>query len=232
MSPGDFVLDILDQVPKTGKTIVLIRHAKRDSFKGIPDSLRESVEITPDGVLMARAFGESLRQIFPGKRILLGHTIANRCRMTAESIQHGCQTGDDVHIVGCLPEVESVVLDPEHYVKLREEFTWPGLMQRWLDLEVPKETLQNPHAYCEKILGRLVSLPGVGENDLLVIIAHDVTLFPIIFSVFGTPVTSLEFLNGIVITEDSSLFEIRFSDADHTLKAGWDSNRSQGYDVP
>jgi broad specificity phosphatase PhoE len=228
MTPGDFVLDLLSHVPKSGKTIVLLRHSKRDSFKGIPDSLREGVEITPDGVLMARAFGESLQKIFPGKRILLGHTIANRCRMTAESIGHGCSCGGDVRILGYLPEVESVVMDPENYVKLREEHTWQGLMQRWLDLEVPEETLQNPHAYCDTLLEQLVSLPGVKDDDLLVVIAHDVTLFPIIFSVFGKAVTSLEFLNGIVITNKAAPYEIRFKDADHALKAEWGGGRTIG----
>lgn len=225
MNPGNFVLDLLNHVPKSGKTIVLLRHANRDSFKGIPDSLREAVEITPEGVLMAQAFGVSLQQIFPGKRVLLGHTIANRCRMTAESIGHGYSYEGDVRILGYLPEVESVVLDPENYVKLREEYTWQVLMQKWLDLEVPEETLQNPHAYCDKMLERLVSLPTVKDDDLLVIIAHDVTLFPIIFSIFGKRLTSLEFLNGIVITSDPSPFDIRFADADHCLKAAWNGDR-------
>ena len=89
MKPGEFVLDILKEVPKNRRTIVLIRHSKRDSFEGVPDHLREGVVITPEGIRMAREFGESLGEILPGKPLVLGHTVARRCRMTAESIRDG-----------------------------------------------------------------------------------------------------------------------------------------------
>jgi hypothetical protein len=227
MTPGNFVLNILKEVPKSGKTIILIRHSARDSFKGIPDSLREGVEITPEGILMAQSFGESLGTIFPGKRILLGHTIATRCRMTAESISHGYSSPERVRILGFLPEVESVVVDPYDYVRLREEFGWQGLMQKWLSLEIPEQTLEHPHKYCEKILARLVSYKEMNDNDILIVIAHDVTLFPIIFSIFGKQVTSLEFLNGLVITENSPGYEIQYADADHALKVDWRENKTK-----
>lgn len=221
MKHGDYVLNLLKEVPKTGRTIVLMRHSHRESFRGIPDNLREGVEITPEGVLLARAFGESLGQIVPKKRVLLGHTVARRCQMTAESIGHGYAFPDRVRILGCHPDVGSVVADPGNYIRLREELGWQCLMQKWLNHEIPEETLENPHTYCEKILDGLVSFPGMNHDDLLVVIAHDVTIFPILSSVFGKTVTSLEFLNGLVITGDSPAFEIRYADADHALKATW-----------
>jgi broad specificity phosphatase PhoE len=224
MNHGDYVLNLLKKVPETGKTIVLIRHSHRVSFKGVPDHVREGVEITPEGVLMARAFGESLGQTFPKKRILLGHTVTKRCQMTAESIGHGYAYQDRVRILRCHPEVGSVVADPDDYVRLREELGWQCLMQKWLNQEIPGETLENPHAYCDKTLGGLVSFPGMNHDDLLVVIAHDVTIFPILHRVFGKTVTSLDFLNGLVITGDSTTFEIRYADADHSLKADWSTS--------
>jgi len=221
MNHGDFVLNLLKEVPKTGKTIVLIRHSERNSFKGIPDNLREGVEITMDGIHMARAFGESLGQIFPGKRMLLGHTAAHRCKMTAESISDGYSSSGDVQLLGCLPDVKSVVANPDKYIELREEFGWQCLMQKWLELEITEQTLENPQKYCDNLLGSLVSFSEMNDNDLLVVIAHDVTIFPIIFSVFGKPVTSINFLNGVVITGDSTTFKIQYADADHSLKAEW-----------
>ena len=92
---------------------------------------------------------------------------------------------------------------------------------QWLDLEIPEQTLQNPHTYCKKILGRLVSFPAMDDNDLLVVVAHDVTILPILFSVFGKPITSIGFLNGVVITGGSGVFEIQYADADNSLKAVW-----------
>jgi broad specificity phosphatase PhoE len=214
----------LKEVPETKKTIVLIRHSHRDSFRGIPDHLREEVEITREGILMARAFGESLGQIYPKKRILLGHTIAKRCQMTAESIGQGYASPDRVRIMGCHPEVGSVVVNPDDYIRLREELGWRILMQKWLNSEIPEQTLENPHTYCDKTLKGLVSFPVMSHEDLLVVVAHDVTIFPILCSIFGKTLTSLEFLNGLVITGGSTAFEIRYADADHALKAEWSAS--------
>jgi broad specificity phosphatase PhoE len=221
MKHGDYVLNLLGKVPETGKTIVLIRHSHRDSFRGVPDHLREGVEITREGILLARAFGESLKRMFPKKRILLAHTAAKRCRMTAESIGHGYASPDRVRILGCQPQVGSVVVDPDTYIRLREELGWQCLMQQWLSQQIPEETLENPRTYSDKTLAGLVSFPGIHHDDLLVVVAHDVTIFPILYRVFGKKLTSLEFLNGLVITGGSPAFEIRYADADHTLKAEW-----------
>ena len=221
MNYGDYVLDLLRKVPETGRTIVLMRHSHRVSFQGIPDHLREGIEITPEGVLMARAFGESLGNIFPKKHILLGHTPAKRCQMTAESIGHGYACPDRVRILGCRPHVGSVVTDPDRYIRLREELGWKSLMEKWLNQEVPGQILENPRTYCDKTLEGLVSFQGMNHDDLLVVIAHDVTILPILSSVFGTTKTSLEFLNGLVIMGGSSAVEIRYADAVHSLKAEW-----------
>jgi broad specificity phosphatase PhoE len=221
MNHGKYVLDLFRKVPKTEKTIILMRHSHRRSFQGIPDHLREGIAITPEGAVMARAFGESLAQIVPNKRILLGHTPAKRCRMTAESIGCGYASMDRVRILGCRPEVGSVVADPDHYIRLREELGWQDLIRKWLNGEIPEETLENPRTYCDKTLAGLVSFSEMNSDDLMVVIAHDVTIFPIISSVFKTTKTSLEFLNGLVITGSPPDFEIRYDDADHSLKAAW-----------
>jgi hypothetical protein len=170
---------------------------------------------------MARAFGEALLKIFPKKHILLGHTPAKRCQMTAESIGYGYASPDRVRILGCHPQVESVVADPDRYIRLREELGWKSLMEKWLNQEIPGQILENPRTYCNKTLEGLVSFQGTSHDDLLVVIAHDVTILPILSSVFGTTKTSLEFLNGLVITGGSSAVEIRYADADQCLKAEW-----------
>jgi broad specificity phosphatase PhoE len=221
MNHGDYVLNLLMGVQESEKTIVLMRHSHRISFQGIPDHLREGVAITPEGVIMARNFGASLSQLFPKKRVLLGHTPAKRCQMTAESIGHGYASPDRVRVLGCRPEVGSVVVDPENYIRLREALGWRSLMQRWLNGEIPEETLEDPHAYCEKLLTGLVQFLDMNPGDLIVVIAHDVTIFPVLYSIFGKTLTSLEFLNGLVISGGSPACEIRYADADHSLKAEW-----------
>jgi hypothetical protein len=218
MKPGNYVLDILKEAQENRKTIVLIRHSKRDSFAGMPDHLREGVEITPDGILMAREFGESLGNIFPGKPLVLGHTVAHRCKMTAESIRDGYPPGIPVRILGCEPEIKSPVVHPERYIAIRDELGWREVIRKWLDQEIPEEIFQNPHRYADYVLKNLFACTGVKDGDLFVVIAHDITIFPIISSVFGIKVKPVEFLNGLVITADTDTAELQFADAESLLK--------------
>ena len=219
MSPGDYILNILHDVPFEERTILLMRHSKRDSVKGIPDHMREGVEITAEGIQLARSFGVSLGQILPEKSIRLGHTVAHRCKMTAESIGDGYSNAGQVRHIGIQPDVGNVVVNPDEYVKLRNELGWQQIIQMWLNEEIPEETLQNPHKYARNIVGQLISCSDKNHKDILIVIAHDVTILPVLYSVFGKTITAIEFLNGIVITGNSSSPEIRYNDAELSLKA-------------
>jgi len=219
MKPGNFVLDLLSEAPKTGRTIVLIRHSKRDSFEGIPDHLREGVEITPEGIRMARSFGESLGEIAPGRHLSLGHTVAHRCRMTALSIAEGYSPSGPVRILGCHPEIESPVVHHENYIALRNTFGWRELIRKWLDYEIPDTAFRDPRRYSDTILEKLLLFPQTEDGDLLVAVAHDVTLFPILFSVFGKKVKPVDFLNGIVISANGTTAEIHYRDSECSLSA-------------
>ena len=218
MKAGDYVLDLLDMAPRNEKTIVLIRHSKRDTFGGIPDHLRDTVGINPEGVQMARKFGESIRQVIPDKRLLLGHTIAKRCEMTARSIQEGFSSDNQTILLGYEPEIKSPVVNLDNLVKLRNQFGWQGLIQQWLGSELPEDTIWNPRKYSDDVLSKLLTYPNVQYGDLLIFVAHDITLFPLVFSVFGKNVQAIEFLNGIVISADSDNAEIRFRNAEYSFK--------------
>ena len=219
MKPGDFVLEILQESRKDRKTIVLIRHSKRDPFNGMPDLLREGVGITPEGIRMAREFGESLGEILPGKSLLLGHTAARRCRMTAESICDGYPPDTPARILGCEPAIPSPVVQLDRYVAIREEFGWHELIRKWLDREIDENTFRDPCRYADDIVRNLFACPGVQAGDLLLVVAHDITIFPIISRVFGVQVNPVEFLNVIVITADTDTAEFRFANAEMSLKA-------------
>jgi hypothetical protein len=214
MKPGSYVLDLLQKAPKDQRTILLIRHSKRDSFEGIPDHLRNTVGITPEGIVTAREFGESIKQIAPDKRLLLGHTMAKRSEMTARSICEGYSSDNQPKILGCEPEIKSPVINLEKLVEARNEFGWQELIRRWLGCEIPEDTLWDPQKYSDEILGKLLNYPAVHPGDMLVVVAHDITLFPLVFSLFGKPVKAIEFLNGIVISVDTKVAKIRFRNAE------------------
>lgn len=218
MKPGDCILDVLYETPDTGRTILLIRHSKRNSFIGVPDHLRPGVEITPEGVSMAREFGESLARVVPDRRLVLGHTIARRCRMTAESIGQGYSPDNQFRMKEYPQELGDPVVDMDRFIDLREQYGWEALIRKWLDGEIERGVLQDPCTFSENNLKTLLSFRGTEERDLFVVVGHDVTLFPIISSVFGTCLTSVDFLNGIVISADETGAEIRFANPELSLR--------------
>ena len=219
MRPGDFILNQLQEAPAGARTIALIRHAERDSFEGVPHNLRKGAEITPEGMVMARRFGASLGKSFPGKHLALGHTFATRCRMTAESIRDGYSPGTRAHILGCEPELEHPVINLENFIALENRLGWNTLFCKWMEQEIPEDTLRNSHQYTAEILRQLVAFPGACGQDLLMVVVHDITLFPLIFSIFRKKVDAVEFLNGIVLTVEGNSVGIRFSNAEFSLKA-------------
>jgi hypothetical protein len=218
MKPGSFVLDILQSTPKNHRTIVLIRHAKRDSFEGIPDHLRSTVGITPEGIVMAREFGKSIQQIAPDKRLFLGHTVAKRSEMTARSICESYSSNNKPKILGCEPEIKSPVVNLEKLVEVRNEFGWQELIRRWLGGKILEDILWDPRKYSDEILGKLLNYPAVSPGEMLVVVAHDITLFPLVFQLFGKPVTAIEFLNGIVISADTNVAKIQFRNAEFSCE--------------
>jgi hypothetical protein len=214
MKPGSYVLDILESAPKNQSTILLIRHSNRDPFGEIPDHLRDTVGINPEGMRMAREFGESIKKIVPDKRLFLGHTVAKRSEMTARSICEGYSSDNQVKILGCEPEIKSPVVNLEKLVEIRNEFGWHELIKRWLGSEISEDVIWDPKKYSDEILGKLLNYPAIRPGDILIIVAHDITLFPLVFSLFGKPVKAIEFLNGVVISVDTNLVKIQFRNAE------------------
>jgi hypothetical protein len=53
---------------------------------------------------------------------------------------------------------------------------------------------------------------------MLVVVAHDITLFPLVFSLFGKPVKAIELLNGVVISADTNVAKVRFRNAEFSCE--------------
>jgi hypothetical protein len=217
MKPGDYVLNLIRDASEERRTIALIRHSKRESFDGVPGELRNAIEITDEGIVMARELGESMSQISHINRLLLGHTKAKRAKMTAQSIYDGYFSDNQATIIGCEPEIRSPLVNFENLVAVRKELGWKNLIIKWLNEELPPDTLRNPHEYTDEIMGKLLHYPGVGSGELLVFVAHDITLFPMISSLFGKDVKAVDFLNGIVISADTNHAEVSFDDGTYSF---------------
>jgi broad specificity phosphatase PhoE len=221
MNHGDYILELLKKYRGTGRTILLIRHSVRESLRCIPDGLHEDVPITPEGIVHAEEFGRKLRAIVPDKSLLIGHTAPRRCCMTAESIRSGYSSPANTRDLGILPDIESVIVDHGNFSALWDELGWHTLMRQWLGGEIPEQTIHNPHDYSNRLLRKLVSFPAIEDTGLLVVVAHDVTIMPIIASACGTTLTTIDFLNGGVINGDESGAEIQFADPENSLCSEW-----------
>lgn len=221
MNHGHHILDLLKNHQTTGRTILLIRHSVRESFQGIPDGLRDEVPITPDGIVHAEEFGRRLRGIAPDRPLMLGHTAPRRCRMTAASIRTGYSFPGQVRDLGVITHIGSVITDPVRFHALWEERGWHALMREWLSGGIPEDTLTDPYRYSDRVLEGLVSRTAVEDGGLLVAVAHDVTILPIVARACGTVLTTIDFLNGVLISGDMTGAEVRFADAKNTLCAAW-----------
>lgn len=217
MKPGEYILGAAGDVPKDGQIILFLRHSKRASFQGVPDHLRHAAEITPEGVLLAREFGAALGRFFPGRDLVLAHTPAVRCRMTAEYIGDGFSPEGHFRINGGAPEVIDPVLDPHRFIELREEIGWHRLMQKWLMDEISGSILAPAGEYSRSQMRNLLSFTGA-EKDILVVVGHDITLFPLVYHVMGRPLTTIGFLNGIVISVNGDRASVRFADDEGLIR--------------
>jgi hypothetical protein len=211
---GKPVFHTLRQLPERERTVILIRHANRPSFEGVPYDVRPHVEITPEGIENARRFGISLAPVVSGKRIHLLHTPATRCRMTAMAIREGLSPGNTADIgIGQAPLIADPVRDLERFRHLNEQYGWHELIRRWLEGRVDEEVLWNPGWYSDALLKQVLDGPDFRPGEIRIVVAHDVTLFPLIHTYFGRYMTAIEYLHGIVIKADTETMDVGFEDA-------------------
>jgi hypothetical protein len=211
---GKPVYHALRQLPERERTVMLIRHADRPSFEGVPYDIRPHVELTPEGIENARRFGTSLTPAVSGKRIRLLHTPAIRCRMTAMAIREGLSPGNTAGIdIGPAPPIADPVRDLDQFRHLNEQFGWHELIQRWLAGQVDEEVLWNARWYSDELLKQVMDGPDFRPGEIRIVVAHDITLFPLIHTYFGRCMTTIGYLNGIVVKADTKAMDMGFEDA-------------------
>ncbi len=210
---GAPILDLLRDGTVGIRTAVYLRHSIRNSLAGIPVHQQLAAEITPEGALRAREFGDALRR----RHLVLGQTIARRSCMTAACIGAGYAPDGHYRMIDYRRDIDDLILDPDAFLALRDAIGWEPLLRRWLRRGVPCDIMRDPHVYADTHLEQLIAIDGDGNHDLFVVIGHDITLFALISRLFGRTITTVDFLNGIVITTDGSTCEARFSGGEETL---------------
>jgi broad specificity phosphatase PhoE len=169
------------------------------------------VELTPEGIANARRFGASLRGAGKDRNIHFLHTPAKRCRMTAMAIRDGLSPGmpEDIRIRES-PEIIDPVIDLEKFRELHDYYGWHALIGRWLAGKVDEGVLWTPGQFSDELLKRVLDGQDFRPQETRIVVAHDITLFPLIHTYFRRSLTSIDYLNGIVIKTDAGKTDIGF----------------------
>jgi broad specificity phosphatase PhoE len=212
MTSGDGQIHfLLEHMSDKDRTIVVIRHSKRPSLRSIPYDKRPGVELTPEGIVMAREFGESLHDVLGNRRIFLLPTPARRCLMTAMAMEEGLSSRGPVNTaIRADPEIRDPIVSLEKFRELRESFGWHSLIRNWLAGRIDSGILEDPAAYADRLVKMLLDCRYVERGDVLLVIAHDITLFPLIHTYFGRCLTTIDYMNGIVMKSDEERTDIGF----------------------
>lgn len=131
--------------------------------------------------------------------------------MTAMAIQEGLSSGMPADIrIWEAPEIIDPVLDLEKFRKLHDCYGWHALIERWLAGRIDEGVLWNPGQYSDELLKRVLDGQDFRPREIRIVVAHDITLFPLIHTYFRRSLTSIDYLNGIVIKTDAQKTEIGF----------------------
>ncbi len=207
------IRSLLGRMPGRDRTVVLIRHSKRPSLAAVPYDRRPEVELTPEGITMAREFGNSLYDLIGDRRIYLLHTAAKRCQMTARALEEGLSSrGPTLTMIRSDPEIRDPIVDLEKFRDVRESFGWQGMIKNWLGRRIDIGILEDPETYAGMIVKLLLDCDYLDSGDVLITVAHDITLFPLIHSYFGRCLTTIGYMNGIVMRSDGDRTEIGFEE--------------------
>lgn len=214
MTTGEMqVRSLLERMPGRDRTIVLIRHSKRPSLASVPYDRRPGVGLTPEGITMAREFGNSLYDLIGERRIYLLHTAAKRCQMTARALEEGLSSrGPAITMIRADPEIRDPIVDLEKFRDVRESLGWQGMIKNWLGRKIDPGILEDPETYANMIVRMLLDCDYLDSGDVLITVAHDITLFPLIHTYFRRCLTTIGFMNGVVMRSDGDRTDIGFEE--------------------
>jgi len=211
---------LLDHMSDRDRTIVVIRHSERPSLRSIPYEKRPGVELTTEGIRMAREFGASLHDLIGDRRIFLLHTPAKRCIMTARALEEGLSSRGPVNTsIRADPKIHDPIIDLDKFRELRESLGWQGMIRNWLGRRIDPGILEDPMQYADMLVGMLLDCHYIERGDVLMVVAHDITLFPLIHTYFGRCITTIGYMNGIVMKSDGDKTDIGFEENIMSLPA-------------
>lgn len=139
--------------------------------------------------------------------------------MTAVAIRDGLSPGNAAGIgIGDAPQIADPVRDLTGFRQLNEKHGWHGMIRQWLSGRIDEGILMDTASYSDELVRELLRDHEFPPGETRIVVAHDITLFPLIYRYFGRCITTIGFLNGIVIQAGPDEMDIGFEGEIYTTK--------------
>ena len=203
------VHNILNRDKEADFTIAVIRHSERPSFNKIPTEKWADVTITDRGIEAAKKFGKALgNQAVPPNSLKVYYTGQRRCADTAAAIATGIgqSAGPEERGLNFI----SPIADAAKYDDMLKNGRWKELLDGWLSSDNSYDCMTPVSLYTREFFRKLTSLGYSHGSNVVVIVAHDLQIFPLVSKIFGKNITNIDYLEGPVISKKKDDFEIGF----------------------
>jgi broad specificity phosphatase PhoE len=214
LSYGDGLLAALHDLPSEAPAAALMRH----SVRGPVTDLRTSpdVQLTPEGVVAARRFGQGLPA---GRPVRLVHSPIERCAQTARAVAEGfVRAGGSAEVLGPLPVLGApYVQDFERLVEASGRYDPWAFVRVWFDGRLPAGIVlpadEAARGQLDVLGAHLAGTPGGG---LTLLVSHDWNVMLLRERLLGVRHDDagwLDYLDGVVLAAGATGLRLRWRDA-------------------
>lgn len=217
-SYGKWIVKRISEIPVDFELAAIIRHSERPDFKDIPPEKWNSTLLTSYGEESALDFGKALVNEAGASSVAAKGWGLKRCQLTAERIAEGAiQAGSNESRFSSILEFPSPISDLELYRKYLKEGKYFDLVRDWFSANSSMNAMRPYGPYSRDIISRIVKDHMSSEKRVTVIVTHDLHVLPMLNQVFGTNLTEVDFMDGILIARNSDRLLFFTKDSEKSL---------------
>ena len=207
---GNNVIELVTKLSRMDRTVLVIRHSERPSFDNIPMEDWNNIGLTSKGVKAAKDLGKALAKEVKISSLSSYGWGLKRCIDTAEAIAAGADgVGCEIRERGVL-RFDSPIADRNKYDNAIRSGHWAEFVASWLSGEVQQNAMVPVDKYAPEIFRGLLDSRFCGAQNTSIIVTHDLHILPLVNYVFDMPVSTLDYLDGIVIKSSAGDVQIGF----------------------
>lgn len=197
---GNATISLLTKRPSgVNLTVAIVRHSERPSFDTIPMEKWGDTTITERGTEAAKDFGRAIVHDAGIYNLRVYHWGQKRCADTADAVATGAKE------VGCTVRERnalhllSPIADQGKYEAALKQGQWESLLHDWQATKEGHVAMIPMRRFASETFRTLFGGEISRPDEVSIIVAHDLQIFPLVSSVFGGPVTKVGYLEGLVL---------------------------------